>query len=897
MIGNVLRIQVLFLGVSLYLGEKYTMSDQSAGYFSLGLWMRRRRKALDLTQAALADCVGCAVVSIRKMEADAMRPSPAMAQRLAQCFDLAPDERTAFLEVARGERGRARFLTPLMGVDRDLPPPDSVSRPPHVVALPLDTLPNPALLPPGSRMPLSRNPLFVGRERDLRQLAHALSLHGTAAIGQVETAAATGLGGIGKTQLACEFVHRYGQFFAGGVFWLSFADSSVVRSEIAACGGVDGMRLGSEFDQLPLDKQVQRVLVEWYSPLPRLLVFDNCEDESLLHQWRPKHGGSRVLLTSRRRYWGPALGVHAVPLDVLPRIDSLALLRAFRPDLSEHAADLQTIAEVLGDLPLALHLAGNFLARYHHALTPTQYLERLQTPTILDDRSLKAAGLSPTAHVQHVARTFEQSYERLDAADPTDALALTLLAQAACCAPGEPIPRRFLLQTLQLPEDDAEPGLLAEDALLRLTDLGLLDTDVVGNLRLHRLLVAFVRTVSDHTAAQTAVEATLLRVAEALNDQRNPRLFLALQPHLRVLIEAALGRADARTAALCDALGVHLWLLGGYDEAQGYLEQAVAIRQRVLGLEHPDTVRSFNRLGGVLWAQGHYAEAQGYLEQALAIRQRVLGEDHPDTALSLTSLGVVLAEQGRYAEAQRAHAQALAIKARVLGEDHPRTATSLNNLGDVYESQGHYAAAQRHYEQALAIWQRVMGEDHPDTALSLNNLGDVYASQGHYAAAQRHYERALAIRQRILGTEHPHTALSLRALGAVLQAQGQHAEAQGYLEQAVAIQQRVLEPDHPDTARSLRAVGELLHAQGETAQARVYLEQALAIVTQRLGAEHPDTAESLHQLGRVLHTLGQYAAARRALEQALVIYEQAVGSEHPGPQDVRASLAALLDQY
>jgi hypothetical protein len=76
--------------------------------------------------------------------------------------------------------------------------------------LPLDTIPGVAPLPYGSRMPLARNPLFVGREADLRQLAATLKGGGTAAIGQI--AAATGLGGIGKTNLATEFAHRYGQF-------------------------------------------------------------------------------------------------------------------------------------------------------------------------------------------------------------------------------------------------------------------------------------------------------------------------------------------------------------------------------------------------------------------------------------------------------------------------------------------------------------------------------------------------------------------------------------------------------------------------------------------------------------------------------------------------------------
>jgi hypothetical protein len=126
--------------------------------------------------------------------------------------------------------------------------------------LPLDVIPEPASLPPGSHMPFSRNPLFVGRADDLKALAATLKGGGTAAIGQV--AAATGLGGIGKTQLASEFAHRYGQFFVGGVFWLSFAEASGVTAEIAACGGPGALNLPA-FDALAFADQLARVRQEW----------------------------------------------------------------------------------------------------------------------------------------------------------------------------------------------------------------------------------------------------------------------------------------------------------------------------------------------------------------------------------------------------------------------------------------------------------------------------------------------------------------------------------------------------------------------------------------------------------------------------------------------------------
>jgi hypothetical protein len=288
----------------------------------------------------------------------------------------------------------------------------------RLAALPLDVIPTLAPLPPQSRMPLGRNPLFVGRQRDLRAIARTLKGGETVAIGQVETAATTGLGGIGKTQLASEFVHRYGQFFAGGIFWLSFADPKAIPAEIAACGGAGALELRPHFGQLPLEDQVHLVMAAWQEPTPRLLVFDNCEDPALLTQWRPPSGGCRVLVTSRRIAWEPAFGVQTLPLDVLNRPESVALLRQHHPDADN--AVLNAIAEELGDLPLALHLAGSYMARYRRVISPAQYLAQLRDPNLLQHRSLQASGVSPTGHVQNVYRTIALSYDQLNPTNPVD---------------------------------------------------------------------------------------------------------------------------------------------------------------------------------------------------------------------------------------------------------------------------------------------------------------------------------------------------------------------------------------------------------------------------------------------------------------------------------------------
>ncbi|MDY7075909.1 MAG: CHAT domain-containing protein [Chloroflexota bacterium] len=631
----------------------------------------------------------------------------------------------------------------------------------RLTALPLDTIPDPAPLPLSSRMPLSRNPLFVGREADLQALAAALKAGETAAIGQVEIAAATGLGGIGKTQLASEFVHRYGQFFAGGVFWLSFADPNAIPAEVASCGGLGHLNLRPDFGGLLIDEQVQLVLATWQNPLPCLLVFDNCEAPALLARWRPPSGGARVLVTSRRAEWDAALGVRALPLGVLSRTESIALLRKHRPDLPDDDFGLDAIAEELGDLPLALHLAGSCLARYQHVITPPDYLAQLQHPDLLQHRSLQGGGFSPTGHEGHVARTFALSYEQLNPASPTDRLAMALLARAAYFAPGEPIPRELLRATLPLPEQDPETALQAEDALTRLLVLGLLESEAQGALRLHRLVAVFVKGIADDPGAQAAVEQVILT---ALDNRigREGRLgpLPMLQSHLRAVTSAAQVRDDERAAGLCSLLGRHLDEIGDYIGARPYLERAIAGWEQVLSeLER--------EAASVTWARIQSNLATAYrdrilddrgenLERAIAACAAALEvytrTDFPiEWAKTQSNLATVYRDRihgDRTENLERAIAalfNALEVCTRV---DFPVDWAAIhNNLGTAYSERIRGDRAENleraitAYTAALEIRTRA---DFPvDWAETQNNLGNAYSERIHGDRAEN-LERAIA---------------------------------------------------------------------------------------------------------------------------------------------------------
>jgi tetratricopeptide (TPR) repeat protein/transcriptional regulator with XRE-family HTH domain len=745
-----------------------------------------------------------------------------------------------------------------------------------LAAMPGDqgAIPPPAPLPPGSRVLFQRNPLFVGRTADLRALAGALHQGQALAIGQAAdqhpsagqatvapgNTAVTGIGGMGKTQLAVEFVYRYGQFFAGGVFWINCADPSAITTEIAACGGDGALALTADFAELPLDMQVQLVTEAWHSPMPRLLVFDNCEDPALVARWRPTRGGCRVLITSRRPGWEAALGIRLWPLSPLSRRESIMLLRELGLALPIEAPVLAAIAAELGDLPLALHLAGSFLARRAGRPSPEGYLSQLRTPaarrrasastlaTVLRHPSLQQQGQTPTGHIEHVIRTFALSYDQLRRADPIDRQACTLLACASHFAPGEPIPRSLLLSAGQGRREARGSAARLDHALQRLIDLGLIEivaseessdrAAVVRAVRAHRLVVGFTRIVSSDADAQLSVERAMIAEATRLSDERLPAPILAFQVHMRAVTEAARSRRDAQAARLCALLGWHLTLLSAYAGARPFLQESIDILAVTVGPAHPDMAGSLNMLGLLYQWEGDLASAVPCFERARAIWEDTLNPQHHYVAVALNNLGLVLTERGAYEPAHQSFRRALGVCLQSLGAEHPTTLRTRTNLGRLFTFLGLFAEAQAELEQALALRALLLPANHPSLAQTLANLGELHRAQGRHEAAWQHHQQAYTIRSGLYGTRHSIVAESLGFLGAVLYDQQRAPEALGYLEQALTINETLLGPEHIETAQVLDLLGQVYGALGEDTRASQAFRRAYAVYARQLVPEH-----------------------------------------------------------
>ena len=332
---------------------------------------------------------------------------------------------------------------------------------------------------------------------------------------------------------------------------------------------------------------------------------------------------------------------------------------------------------------------------------------------------------------------------------------------------------------------------------------------------------------------------------------------------------------------------------GKYNEAIPLAEKVLAIRQRILGNDHPDVAVSLDNLAVLYHTQGRYSEAETLYLQSLEMLKHLLGEEHPGVATSLNALALLYKDQGKYKKAETYFLQALEMRKRLLGEEHPDVAQSLNNLAGLYHSQGSYKEAETYFLQALEMRKRLLGEEHPNIAASFNNLAALYESQGRYEEAEDYYLQSLEMLKRLLGEEHPSVAASLHNLAGLYKNQGSYKEAETYFLQALEMLKRLLGEEHSSVAKSLSNLALLYHSQGRYSEAETYYLQSLEMLRNLLGEEHPSVAKSLSNLALLYYSQGRYKEAETYYLQSLEMKKRLLGEEHPSVALALNNLAAL----
>jgi eukaryotic-like serine/threonine-protein kinase len=338
-------------------------------------------------------------------------------------------------------------------------------------------------------------------------------------------------------------------------------------------------------------------------------------------------------------------------------------------------------------------------------------------------------------------------------------------------------------------------------------------------------------------------------------------------------------------------MGLVLHRAGRYEEAKARGEEGLRLFVQVRGEDHLDVASAAKNLANVLREMGDADGALTQYRRALAIREAVLGPEHPAVAEALMAVATV--QQDTDPEAALASLrQALELQRTALGETHPRTAETWFAIGGLHFSQEDLPRARAAYEQALSRYEALDAFD--DIVATRVSLGNILVAQGEVEAGFDMLSQALAHGERLWGAEHPDVGLIHEKLGHAYFAQGDYERSLQAHARGAAIREASLPFDHPDVGESLYNLGALQLLLERHDEARATFARARDSYAAHYGQDHPEVASVHEQLGALEEALGHPHEARVEYERARAMYQKHLGNEHPLVARVIGNLADAL---
>ncbi|MFI6938192.1 FxSxx-COOH system tetratricopeptide repeat protein [Streptomyces sp. NPDC050418] len=777
---------------------------------------------------------------------------------------------------------------------------------------------------PGIKGPMPpRNAHFIGREDLLSTVADQLR---EAELAAVLPHALHGTGGVGKSQIAIEYVYRHQHEF-DIVWWIPAEQQSMVLSSFADLARALGLVVGPQ-----PGTAVPRVLDalrdsdrhgRW------LLVFDNAEDVAGLRPFIPTSGHGKVIVTSRNRAWEEV--ATSLTVDVFRRDESIALLQRRSADLDHDEAAL--LAEALGDLPLAVELA----AAWHAAtrMPVDSYLELLaEHRTALENRDLPhdyplAVAAAWRITLAHLERESNGVYQ--------------LLGVCGCLA-AEPIPLSIFRSGGRITVSRALDPILRDPirlsrAIRELSKFSLMRVDHRRDtIQMHRLMQSILRSTTERAEQDRLVTAAhaLLASAKPAGSPSSPGHwdgYKALLPH--AIGSQAVRSGDGWVRDLVASLVYYLYYWGDHDQAlalagdawrhwageplpadtlviqmgklyafcqrlvgvdQGAFalnEQALAISRRA-EVPEEELIDSMWQMAGAHRFRGDFTAARDLDHEAFERARHLFGPDDPDTLKAAHSYGVSLRLCGDFRAALALDEETAHQWELVYGHADGFTLNTRNGLSIDIRETGDYPRARQAQEEVHAAYRAAFGSENPATIRAARNLAVCRRRDGALDASWQLSEQVYELFIEKCGPDHSDTLASAVNLMVDRRMGGELRRSRDLGDDTYARYRNTLGPDHMYALITLSSLGATHRSLGELDRAEQLADTAVHRMTTTIGPGHITTLCATMGQAANLHLRGAHEAAATLQASVLPRLAEVAGPDNPVTAAAHSNLAVFL---
>jgi len=565
----------------------------------------------------------------------------------------------------------------------------------------------------------------------------------------------TGLGGTGKTQLVLHYIEEHEKEY-DTILWIDVRSEDTTRSSYERCCRALGLQVEAALNERPLqDVPSVQMVLSWLQDRSEdkrwMAVVDNADDLS----WDvsgivPKGKAGTVIVTSQDARASRLLGGHmpTVRVDAMEPEEAVRLVSTHFDELLWREegclALVKEITERLDRLALAMDLAGarvqadvengddmgtalrQYIADYRRSrdrlLRDEEFAQiGLYKKTVWTawDTSLASLGKIEDRQIDIYPVQLLSFVTLLDRANVQDELfrLASFRLDDVCDRLNVEVPT-WMRGLLSKDDDDrwddfsyrASMKLLLRYGLVRAVD------EPWKGITMHSL-VQWRAGVGMDREEYWLLYLAFMAAACANIEKENVRFRRHVVVHLPAnerLINESNGVEEEGLWWMWSMVGQVLWQEGRWKEAEELQVKVLEARRRVLGEEHPGTIRAMANLAVTYWNQGRWKEAKELEVEVLEARRRVLGEEHPDTISAMANLASTYWNQGRSKEAEELEVKVMEASRRVLGEEHPDTIRAMANLAYTKRDLGQNDVAIDLMTQSATASSRVLGDDHPD---------------------------------------------------------------------------------------------------------------------------------------------------------------------------------------